>query len=195
MWFYFPDIDIAVDRPPAEGDFEKDKADYAEISVSRNHYNGFKLESADFGAIDIWSWATSRCDLDEVILHRQLAEVDFGVNAVAFLWPQKKIVLHENWLEDTEYRRIEKLSRHSLRPAIAPLRAVALAVKMSRVSGQSFHIGRHIRDDLCTVVVKDAGAMEECLSYMQKKVALGRWPEAVRRRFAGEIKRARKRET
>ena len=184
----FPDIDIAVDRPVHGAHFESFVTELFEgLSVHTNTFGGLKLESEFSGTVDVWSWESKKSRLVKGALLRRLDRVDFGINAVAFLWPDNELVIHPRWFTDLEHKVVEKLATRSAKPQLQPIRACALAVKLAKLTNNQFNLGKSIRADLRSLLGDGEIELSVALDYLVEKIVNKRWYEDSGSRFFAEI--------
>jgi hypothetical protein len=153
------------------------------LEITRNSFGGFKMYEPVLGAIDAWTVEVSGMVPNSISFWQEyLGHVDFGLNAVAFIWPEREVVIHPRWLEDLEQRKIEKMAIESPRRELQPLRAIALAHKMSSSVKRklSFAYGPGVLSD-CEWLAgsSDPSPWDSCFSYLKDKIASKRWPPAV----------------
>lgn len=168
LCFSWNDIDIAL---------VEDFSNHSNIAASKNAFGGHKLHDSSIGALDIWTWAepgSSKVALKDWLA--RLENVDFGLNAVAFVWPQAKILFHQRWIEDLQSLKIERLSSNVPNSSLQPVRAIALASKMEKKFKSRVRLGEGVKAQL-KWLVQDASAsdIEEGLSYLKNKVDCNRW--------------------
>ena len=81
-------------------------------SARQNRYGGRKYCLPSGLLVDVWRWDAPRvfpsrtmgwCDW--------LERIDFDVNAVAFIWPERRIVFHPAWERAMIEQRIAPLTR------------------------------------------------------------------------------------
>lgn len=182
------DIDIAVVDDLSELPIVANSASNYSAVVSTNTFGGLKISHESLGSLDVWTWRkpgfnkTSLKDWKD-----RLNMVEFGLNAVAFIWPQRKIIIHQRWIEDlNEGPMVEKLNQAPMRRAIQTMRAIALSVKLEGLLGIKVILGKSIKKDL-QWLVKNAprSEIEEGLSYLKHKIDIGRWPNRTVHKFSG----------
>src|SRR5207248_591395 len=100
--------------------------------------------------------------------------VDFGVNAIAFVWPSRELVVHPRWLEDVQSFRVELLSDRSPRKELQPLRAIALGAALTRRLARPFRLGEAVWAEIDWLLAGPEH-MSSALAYLREKVAVGRW--------------------
>jgi len=179
LFHLWPDLDIAVASPLSELPILKDPSSVSESRrVAYNYFGGLKIFEKTLGYLDVWTCAQSEgnnLSISDWI--NMLEKIDFGLNAVAFIWPQKEVIIHPQLKEDLRSRRIEKLSKITLNKQVQGVRALALATKLERVLGIKMSLGDSIAFDLKWLLV-EAGEKQvsEALDYLKVKVETGRWP-------------------
>ncbi len=185
----WPDMDLAV----ADGAFSLPDRDcvrgHHHFRVQRNSYDGWKATAPSW-ELDIWSTPhDSGGTLGEQDWEKYLDGIDFALNAVAFIWPQKKVVVHSRWAHSLRTRSVYRVGSDTPRPHLRPIRATALAAKMSAVTGCRFSVGDDMRDELAWLFTEDSGeAGQEARSYLRHKTDTGRWPRAVLRQLLHELR-------
>jgi len=180
----WPDIDIAVTHDVSELPVAAGSSNDRSITISPNSFGGLKIREPKLGVIDFWTWTTPKNHGSTANWLEELERVDFGMNAVAFVWPQREVIIHRRWIQDLRTRRIEKVSPQSPKTSIQVVRAIALKVKLQLLVNQSFGLGTNIRQDL-QWLVKDAPRAEvtQAIHYMIEKTTNSRWPIATLERF------------
>lgn len=177
----WPDVDIALSRPTEALRHALTNVDDNTVQVKRNSYGGLKILERHFGVIDAWTWqcADEADDMFE-FWQQQLESVDFGMNAVAFVWPECRILIHPRWRADLEERRVERLAPNSPRRELQPVRALALADKLSSRLKCRFSLGTDIREELQWLLSQeDEAVARECVDYLREKIDSGRWRESL----------------
>lgn len=191
-WGYWPDIDIAVANSPCDGADIIAAATKRRLSVSMNSYGGWKLQGDQYGTVDVW--LISLGDL----VDRSIAEwqdhlnlIDFGLNAAAFVWPQREVVVNQQFLEDLAARTIRPLAQLPLRRELYAIRAIALAAKMRRLVAASFELDPSITENLqCLTSSRKSSEIEIALDYLKEKITTGRWHNYVLHAFVKECRRS-----
>jgi hypothetical protein len=187
----FPDIDIAVDRPVFGRHFENFGTELFEgLRVHTNSFGGLKLESEFSGTVDVWSWESKKSRLAKSALRRRLNQVDFGINAVAYLWPDNELIIHPRWFDDLKGQLVEKLAEQSPKPQFQPTRACALAVKLAKLTHTRFELGKSIRADLRHLLGSGEKDLSIALDYLVEKITNKRWCEDSGSRFFAEFNAA-----
>jgi hypothetical protein len=145
------------------------------FTMRRNSFGGLKLQGDKTGTVDIWRWPDGDGKRG-VSWIEKLELIDFGLNAVVFLWPEAEIIVHPRWIKDLKRRTIEKLSDASIDTGVQVVRAIALKVKLELLSGESFQLGERILADLSWLVAR-AGHDEalHALRYLRGKTEERRW--------------------
>lgn len=183
---FLPDIDVAVASELRNLPLVCDPGVRVDVSVESNHFGGLKAVVPDLGEVDVWTWGTG----DSVSIEdwkKRLGHIDLGLNAAAFLWPSGKLILHPQWRKDLANGRVEVLSEKTIRREWRPVRAIALAVKLERMTGTSIELGEKLRKELEWLIFEENNALiPEALSYMHEKIREGRWPKEVARRLHRE---------
>jgi hypothetical protein len=184
----FPDIDVAVDRPPKNHHFRTGQCRGYGLKIFQNHFGGLKLDCDATGVLDVWTWGEARTRLDETTLLRWLENVDFGMNAVAFLWPDCKLVVHPRWWEDLESYTVEKLCAKSPKACLQPIRASALAAKLDRLSRKRFRLGPQAILDLHQLLQGPEDQLDVAFDYLFEKIKSKRWSRACADRFLSDVR-------
>lgn len=177
FWPMWHDIDIAI----LSGDpsFPWNPNSKSISSIHRNTFGGWKIFTDKFGTLDVWQ-AESKTSSPEQLLE----SIDFGLNAIAFVWPTRQLHIHPRWLEDFVKTRVEKLAANSPRKELQPIRATALAVKLERRLGVKFSMGPLIRHDFDWLKsVSHRTELRVSLDYLRERVEAGRWPKETINRF------------
>lgn len=183
----WPDIDIAVARsldalPVVNA---RRRSALQKYRISYNSYGGLKIASRAVPDVDVWSW-TSPGESRTALRHWQqrLELVDFGLNAVAFVWPQAKIIVHPRWQADLDAEQVEVLADPSSLRGIQVVRSVALATKASKLISKKVELGVQARAELRWLVSSAPQKEVSCaLNYLRQKVDSGRWDRSVERNF------------
>ncbi len=181
------DLDIAVDRPLSEQFFRDSKIRAKhELKIEYNSFGGMKLQSSLCGVVDVWSWETTAADNFREAIRNRLDQVDFGINAVAYLWPDDIVIVHPRWLTDLRGLVVEKLAKHSPHPEFQSVRACAIAAKLSSRTDYQFRLGDAVRGDIRELLWPDSQALEQALDYLTAKIEGKRWTLEAATRFRGE---------
>ena len=161
-------------------------------AAAANSFGGLALESDSLGMIDLW-WVEHKSPLrrrKESVWEAYLKMIDFGPNAVLFLWPEGCIVEDKRWIADLAARRITRTRTQLPRREIQAVRAIALAEKLRLSVGAEFKLDGLIRKDLRWLVEKAHDeALHVALAYLRAKLRSGRWPRETLARFATEVRR------
>jgi len=189
----WPDVDVAFAHPELDVDRLSSYVEPVRISIAQNSFGGWKISADGVGELDVWKVALNSAIADSSrrwLMYLQC--VDFGINAVAFSWPECRIAIHPLWRSSCRQRRILRVCVDPVMRHLQPARAVALAVKLEKTTDWAFKLSDEVRDDL-TWLIKDAdcGLMREALVYLQRKISSGRWPRSVLERFLSEVASAR----
>ena len=195
MFHQWPDIDIAVVDDLSELPIVANSSSSNGAIISTNTFGGLKISHESLGSLDVWTWMkpgpnnTSPRDWRE-----RLNMVEFGLNAVAFIWPQREIIIHPRWIEDLKNGPVvEKVYLSPVQKAIQTIRAVALATKLEGLLGTKVILGKSIIKDLKWLVENASRSeIEEGLSYLRKKIDIGRWPDRTLYRFSGFCRKYRR---
>lgn len=184
----WPDVDIAVVATDSEWSGVACSSHSCSLRVTRNRFGGLKLRGEHVGEIDLWPVMPKKTELSGTDLWLDyLGTVDFGLNAVAFTWPQCKVLVHHRWKRDLSLRAVESLAGQQSCRHLEPLRAVALAVKAGQSTGAFFALHDDIRANLQWLLShEDDGTVANTFEYLRDKLTSGRWPHAVFSRFLQE---------
>ncbi len=175
----WPDLDIAVASPLSELSILRDPSCVSEnAKVAFNYFGGLKIFAKKLGYLDVWACTQSEGkSFSTSDWINVLETIDFGLNAVAFLWPQKEVIIHPQLNEDLRSRRIEKLTNITLNKQVQAVRALALATKIERILGIKMSLGDRISSDLAWLLIEaEEKELSEALSYLKIKIETGRWP-------------------
>jgi hypothetical protein len=158
------------------------------LRVTQNRFGGLKVCGENVGELDLWPIILSNRGLTATDLWLEyLDKVDFGLNAVAFTWPQCKVLVHHRWKRDLSLRSVEPLAGQQSCRHLEPLRAVALAVKAGQSTGTFFSLHDSVRAQLRWLVRRpDHETVGSTFEYLKDKLTSGRWPHAVFTRFLQE---------
>lgn len=179
------DIDVALTEFPRKGLLRRSDRRNEQIHISRNHFGGIKVQSTEFGQMDLWLWTANK----EVASRRefwakQLDRVDFGINAVAFTWPACEVIVHPRWRQDIADSKIEKMADESPLRELQSIRAVALAAKMELKLKTPFELGQKAKRDLDKFLHYTSNEeMTSGFSYLEEKLRNERWPRYTVIRF------------
>ena len=171
------DIDVAVSK----GDLSLSSEILQILDSTINSFGGRKVTSALLGTIDVWSWPSTTLDDPYLDWTQNLNKCDFGVNAVAFAWPLRKVVVHPQWIKDVGMAErgvisIETLTRTASEP-IHAVRGIALKCRLAAsctskqvVLGPKFNA---LLEDLSRS--RSFAIRKEMLDYTKYKVLQGKW--------------------
>jgi hypothetical protein len=175
----WPDLDIAVLGPVDELPIAVDPRLREHVSLSRNSFGGWKIEDEQLGEVDVWSWPSDGVGWEAV-----LQRVDFGLNALAFTWPARQIVLHPRWAEDVSRGWVEKVHPSPPRPELQAVRASALAEKLTRLLDMPIAFGPGVQQEVDWLVHgADEQTKIEAMRYFAHKLQSGRWRKDALRFF------------
>ena len=117
-----------------------------------------------------------------VLWERYLRNIDFNANMVLYAYPEKRIIINkEKWLSFLEYQNIEINNIRSPYPYLQPIRAWALADKLSYLTSQDFHISCQLKRNLREYGYKQDQIINE---YIKKKIKYQKWREQVPASYA-----------
>jgi hypothetical protein len=186
----WPDVDVAV----AEGSLEIDHRILKVRNSISNSYGGLKITSDSLGTVDLWLWPGSPTDLPgQFVWLRLLDRIEFGVNAVAFIWPEQEVIYHPQWRADFLACRVETLTKTVLRRDLHVVRALAIATRLGSQLNRTMNFGPKVKADI-EWLLSEAEETEigSSLAYLQSKVSEGRWPTSITRRLAECVQLAEK---
>ncbi|MDR0443427.1 MAG: hypothetical protein LBH44_08490 [Treponema sp.] len=108
---------------------------------------------------------------------KYLRYIDFNANTVLYAYPEKRIIINkEKWLSLLEYQNIEINYTHSPYPYLQPIRALALAVKLSSLTSQNFRISNQLERSLREYSYRQNKTIND---YIEKKIKCQKWGEQV----------------
>jgi len=192
MFHQWPDIDIAVVDDLSELPIVANSISSNGATISTNTFGGLKVSHESLGSLDIWTWRKPGLNNTSLKDWRErLNMVEFGLNAVAFVWPEQEIVIHPRWISDLKNGPlVEKVYLSPVQKAIQTVRAIALAAKLEDQLGTKVILGKSMISDL-KWLVKNASPseIEEGLYYLRKKIDIGRWPIQTLDKFSGLCKK------
>ncbi len=186
--FPWPDIDIAVAGDGFSQALNSSSPIHSRARVHFNTFGGWRV-LVDSTELDVWQLPQYRTAYLNISDWRAyLKTVDFSINAIAYVWPQRRIIIDRRWLTSLKHKRIRKMSDNSPRKELQPLRAIALAVKMESITGCKFQLEKLIWDDLKWLVTQtDEKTHARVIEYLRKKTRSGRWPGTVASAFLSEV--------
>lgn len=148
-------------------------------TARRNSFGGVKIEDENLGPIDLWVWQAGN-HVGSVDWQEFLSNVDFGLNAVAFVWPQQDVVLHERFTEDLLAGQVERLSSRVHHRNLQAVRAVALIDQMRERYGLQLHRGPRVGADLVWLAeAENRRQLSAAMDYARGKIREGRWSPTV----------------
>ena len=99
------DLDIAVAHESHDALVAALTGHSSRWHVRLNSFGGVKATLPSIGSIDLWVTGR-RAPREDWERHQYwmhyLDTVDFGVNAVAFAWPNCDLIVHQRWVEDVQ---------------------------------------------------------------------------------------------
>ena len=125
-----------------------------------------------------------------VLWEKYLRDIDFNANTVLYAYPEKKIIINEKkWLSFLEYQNIEINNTRSPYPYLQPIRALALAKKLSYLTSQNFNISDQLEYSL-----KEYGRKQDQTinDYIEKKIKYQKWKEQILVSYAKFLKSTHK---
>lgn len=142
--------------------------------IGRNRLGGTKLYLDDFDLIDLWCWYKKSRQTNVNFVRSKLRTVDFGLNAVAFLWDEcgkPKTVIHSRWKYDLQHRQVETMPMAWF-PDIYRLisRAIVLAAGMYLQLGVRFQLGDTINNHIRDLWLNRAGDLREMNRILLEKI-------------------------
>jgi hypothetical protein len=200
-----PDVDIAL-----IGRYPEYKRNNHISVMQKNTFGGLKFISSAFGEIDLWTLKghkNGKChniskpkniskpvrrtgvasknigsNRSIVLWEKYLRDIDFNINTVLYAYPEKRIIINkEKWLSFLEYQNIEINSNRSPYPHLQPIRAFALAIKLSSLTNQNFRISNQLECSLKEYSFKKNKIIKD---YIEKKIESKRWREQVQASYA-----------
>ncbi len=186
QFWSWPDLDFAVSDASFNGLVDLNERDY---TVRRNTFGGLKVHDPQLGVLDIWRADLQLAGEDSTAAWTHyLDRVDFSVNAVAFVWPERVVLIHPEWVRDVQQLRVRKLKPTNLARELAPIRAIAVAAKMQHLTGATFRLGQESARDFRWLTHSAKGQhIGRALDYLCDKVRSGRWPQSVLERLEVEL--------
>lgn len=184
----WPDVDVAVGSTGFSLSERAKRLQRMRMDITRNSYGGWKAEGHGV-EIDVWRLPRAhRGTLDLHAWDAYLETIDFTLNAVAFVWPQKEVVMHEDWETSLERRQVEKLSPCSPRPELLPIRAVALSTKLSQFTPCSFSLCSQLKEDLRVLASRtNHQRFMQAMHYLRRKIESNRWDSLVLDNFVMQL--------
>jgi hypothetical protein len=175
------DIDVAVSK----GDLTVSPDILQILESSINSFGGLKTYSALVGSIDMWSWPLPASEDSYLAWTQNLGKCDFGVNAVAYAWPLRSVIIHPQWLEDVNLKKngaitIETLHRTASEP-IHAVRGIALRSRLA-VSHKSKQVTFGAK---FSALIRDltesmsASTLDEMRAYADYKIRQGKWSSDI----------------
>jgi hypothetical protein len=179
------DIDIALTKLPRKGLLCRPDRKNSKVNIAKNNFGGLKVYTDELGTMDLWVWrAENEIAGTKDFWFKQLESVDFGINAVAFIWPACEIIIHPQWERDLLCSQIEKVADYSPLKVLQPIRAIALAAKMELKLASSFNLGSKAASDLHWLLnLASDTEVNIALNYLEEKLLAERWPSYTLVRF------------
>jgi hypothetical protein len=112
-----------------------------------------------------------------VLWEKYLRDIDFNANTVLYAYPEKRIIINEKKLFSfLEYQNIEINNIRSPYPYLQPIRALALAEKLSCLTSQNFRISEQLECSL-----REYGHKQDQIinDYIKKKIKYKKWSEQI----------------
>jgi len=190
-WFPGRDIDVAVANIDFEPASLANHLDRLGISYWTNSFGGIKAVTPNGGSMDLWKTHLSQCvNPPWKAWLEHLSNVDFGVNAVAYVWQCKRVLVHPTWLDWINKRVVEIVGNESPYSNLQPIRAIALAEYLTHAMKKKVHIGENARTRLLWLVTgADKRSVDDALAYLAGKIHSGKWSYKVLRRLLRECRR------
>jgi hypothetical protein len=191
LWEPWNDLDIAIAYAACDRQSRR-SGPGSETSLLRNSFGGWRIQDAKLGTLDLWLMTYSAVADTRTFWKNYLGTVDYSVNAVAFAWPECRLFLHPNWMEHLRSRTISRIGRTLPRPAVQPVRAIALAVRLELLSREPFSFADNVRQNLAWLAA-DASRehVTESLEYLDDRLKKRRWDYAVLDRLVDEVRKLR----
>jgi hypothetical protein len=186
MWWTWPDADLAL-----TGSLDEHRIGSTRRTIRRNTFGGWKIEDPHLGVLDVWRVDFGELQLDNIAAWQAyLDQLDFSLNAVAFVWPERILIHHPNWVCDLQRRRICKLNPAALGRSLGAVRAIALAAKLEQTTGTKFRLSRRAAYDFYWLTHRAAPSeVATALDYLATKLKSSRWPQVVLMRLWAELAR------
>lgn len=181
----FPDLDVII-APSTQAPL-KTMLDELGIKTAYNSFGNFAVIDPQYGVMDVIparapSVAPS-ATLRASMVSAELAQFNFGLNAAAFHWPSERLFVHPRWWSDLRTRQIEVLAeQHNELPHLRPACAAALAVKLEERGIGEMSFGPLLKAEVAALRGNSA-LLVETRAYIARKIASGRWNQAVSVRF------------
>jgi hypothetical protein len=202
-----PDVDIAlIGRYPIYR-----KNDYIS-AMQENTFGGLKINTSTFGEIDLWTlkgYKNQKFYISKlrnipkfkrhtdttikvkdfnkyiVVWEKYLRDIDFNVNTVLYAYPEKRIIINkEKWFSFLEYKNIEINNADSSYLYLQPIRALALADKLSYLTSQDFRISSQLESGLREYSSEQNRTI---LDYIEKKIKCRKWRDQVQASYANSL--------
>ncbi len=173
----WPDVDIAVPEPVANLPVMRDSHLRRATRPTLNAFGGLKFRPDGLCTIDTWYWQPISGSDGTLNWERILDSVDYGANAVAFTWPERRVVFHPRWLQDLSAGPVvDVLFADRPRPEIQAMRAIALRERISSHLGRRVELGKRVKQELRWLVVSaSTDEVSDAFTYLRRKVSSGRW--------------------
>ena len=188
IWTLWPDVDIAVEGRERVKHNLSLEIERRQLATSRNTFGGLRITGSELGRLDVWCMCLSAPgNSPGQAWLRYLDRLDFVQNAVAFVWPECELVIHNRWEAQLRRKEVASLG-HAVGPAqLQPIRAMALAVKLGMITGKRFRLGSALQRALGELVRGDEESQALfVVGYLQDKLSNHRWPPEVLNRFLEE---------
>ncbi len=147
------------------------------FDIRQNTFGGTKIIDKELGCIDLWTWeepGTHSCTVQDWRI--RISKVDFGINSVAFLFPQLEIISDKRLYLDLNCREVERLSPRFLKRHLQPLRALAIVDKLNKNFEEQFELGVLIQSELIWLMHEaDETILNASFAYLKAKLTTGRW--------------------
>lgn len=169
------DIDIAIIESEYINIYERIKL--FGINIKQNTFGGMKINIGKTDALDMWTIKNDPRELYDSFFWKQyLKNVDFGINAIAFILPEKRIILREEWINDYYKGIVEDHFIKAEKPELQSIRAIAIASRLSVLANKEFKLGQKCLERLNWLAC--AAKQEEIISvfdYIQIKMNKKKW--------------------
>jgi len=169
------DIDIAIVESEYRNIYEKIKL--FDLDIKQNTFGGLKINLGNNDIFDMWKIKCDPSELyDSYYWEQYLKNIDFGINAIAFILPEKRIILREEWIDDYFSGLVEDHFFKAEKPELQSIRAIAIASRLTKISNREFKLGHNCLKRLDWLAGE--AKKEEIISvfkYIRTKVNMKKW--------------------
>jgi hypothetical protein len=169
------DLDIAIVESEYSNIFEKVKL--FDVDIKQNTFGGLNICLGNADNLDMWTIKSDPSELyDNDYWEKYLENVDFGINAIAFILPEKRIVIREEWIDDFYKGLVEDHFFKAVKPELQSIRAIAIASRLKKISNIDFKLGQNCLKSLDWLAGQANN--EEIISvfkYIRTKVLIKKW--------------------